>query len=118
MADDGSREFEDRARALYRQAVADLDPAATARLARGRDRALGMRRRSTAGWWAAAAAIATLSAVAVGFLLDTGTEPVSGPIAESDLDAGTVELLMAEESLDMIADLDFYIWLDAEPDTG
>jgi hypothetical protein len=118
MADDGRREFEDRARALYRQAVADLTPAETARLARGRDHVLGTRRRSAAGWWAATAAVATLSAVAVAFLLEVGREPGPGPMVETDLDAEAVELLMAEENLDMIAELDFYLWLDAEPDTG
>jgi len=29
-----------------------------------------------------------------------------------------VELLLATDSLDMLSELDFYLWLDTEPDAG
>ena len=40
------------------------------------------------------------------------------PMAGVAGDAEDLELLLTEESLDMLSELDFYLWLDAEPDAG
>jgi hypothetical protein len=57
--------------------------------------------------WAPAAAGATALLAAV--ILLRGPGPAGAPVPETVLD---IELITANESLDMIEDLDFFLWLD------
>jgi TPR repeat protein len=119
MADRDKGMTEDRARTLYRRAIEDLDPEARLRLARAREDAMGTGSRSArAGWWALAAAAAGLGAVGLALVLSAGGQPDFDHIAETDAGAAEIELFLVEDNLEMIADYDFYLWLDAEPDAG
>ena len=119
MADRDNGMTEDRARTLYRRATEDLDPAIRSRLARSRADALRAQSRPTrAGWWALAAAAAGIGAVGLGLVLGPGGQPEFDQLAEADAGASEIDLFLAEDNLEMIADYDFYLWLDAEPDAG
>lgn len=119
MADRDNGMTEDRARTLYRRATEDLDPATRSRLARARADALRAQSRpSRAGWWAMAAAAAGVGAVGLALVLGPGGEPEFDRLAETDAGTSEIELFLAEDNLEMIADYDFYLWLDAEPDAG
>jgi hypothetical protein len=119
MADRDNGMTEDRARTLYRRAVEDLDPETRLRLARAREDAVRTEARSARPvWWALAAAAAGLGAVGLALVLSPGAQPDFDHIAEADAGAVEIELFLAEDNLEMIADYDFYLWLDAEPDAG
>ena len=64
---------------------------------------------------AAAAGIAAL-AVSVAVLMPFTDQPANGLVA--DAENGDIDILLGEESLDMIAELEFYDWLSAEADAG
>jgi len=65
-----------------------------------------------------AAAAAGLGAVGLAVVLSRGGQPDFDHIAEADAGTAEIELFLAEDNLEMIADYDFYLWLDAEPDAG
>ena len=119
MADGNNGMTEDRARMLYRRAVEDLDPETRLRLTRAREGAVRTGSRSARpGWRVLAAATAGLGAVGLAVVLSRGGQPDFDHIAEADAGTAEIELFLAEDNLEMIADYDFYLWLDAEPDAG
>lgn len=116
---DSGKNLEEQARRLYRESAAGLDTETRARLARSRGTALQAGPRLVdSRWWIPAVATAGAAAVALAVVLNTGggDEPLEIAAVTDDVEA--VELLLATESLDMLSDLDFYLWLDAEPDAG
>lgn len=119
MVDRKNAAVEERARALYREAAEDLDPAARSRLAEARENAIrsgsGLART---GSWALAAAAAALGAIVLALVLNTAGQPDFDSIAEAGANETEMDLFLAEDNLEMIAELDFYLWLDAEPDAG
>lgn len=118
MAERDERQLEQMARRLYRTAVDELPPASRARLEKIRGDVLAPRRpRATGLRWAAAVAGLAAIALAVSLMSPDGTDDL-GRIAEAAGDAEDMELLLTKESLDMLSELDFYLWLDAEPDAG
>jgi len=111
--------LEERARHLYRQAAEQLDPATRARLAAARERALGAR-APLAGraWLLPAVAVTGAAAIGLAVLLSAREPADFGQMASEDPAAEDVELLLATDNLDMLSELDFYLWLDTEPDDG
>jgi len=98
---------------LLRDSAGELDAATLSRLNRARQAALaagqpGIRRRPT--WLAAAAGATTLAFLVLVVRLVPGPGPESGVPA----DAGDLDVLLADESLEMMEDLEFYTWLDPE----
>lgn len=121
---DGDGALERRAKAAFDESVDALDAAALSRLNRARQRALEElpRRRTRTGWLPAAATAALAVAV---FAVWIGREPALtpgspgtpaapvaalGPSAEAD----DLEILLAEDSLEMLEELEFYDWVAHE----
>ncbi len=67
-------------------------------------------------WLPAGAAAAAL---VVGVMLVTGTPDRTGlPVAADDSEEQDMEILLAEESLELYEELEFYAWLDTVGDAG
>ena len=114
MTDDEKRRLEQRARSAYERAVTGIDRDTAAGLAAARSRAA--LQGAPAGpirWMLPAGAAA---AIAAGLIIGLPDEdPDHAELIATDA-AEDMELLLADESLEMIEDLDFYLWLDVEPD--
>jgi hypothetical protein len=65
-------------------------------------------------------AVAATAAAAAALVL--AVSPMRPPATELPppevIAAGDLELLLGEEELDLFAELDFYLWLETEPDVG
>ncbi len=103
----------EKAKALFDDSVDSLDAATLSRLNQGRHRALAELERASSVnlWlrWVPATGIAATLLLAVIVLrgLD-GVDAIEGPATASDF-----EMLLEEDSLDMLEELDFYFWLEA-----
>lgn len=103
-----SDELEARAKRLFDDSVDELDAATLSRLNRGRHEALaraGGRRPLMR--WAPAGGLATAAIVAVVMVQSPGV--VETPPGST---AADFEILLSEDSLDMLEELEFYDWLD------
>ena len=106
--------FVTKAKDVFDQSVQALDAATRSRLNRGRHEALAHSgsRTSHGQWlrWAPATGVAAAAVVAVVVL--TGRPPVDEltPMAS----ASDFEILLDEESFEMLEELEFYSWLDLE----
>jgi hypothetical protein len=105
----------EKSKSLFDGSVQELDAASRTRLRAARQRALAQL--DSPPWFAAPKVWApAASAIILAVLIVPGLERgVSSP----DGDFGTVaaadlELLLGEEELEMLAELEFYEWLDAE----
>ena len=123
--DDGKNKVEDelfmqKAKAMFDDSVESLDGQTQSRLNRSRQAALTELDSSTLSlgrWkqWAPAAAVAVVAVVML-----NGNPAVEQVISPTAQPTGDFELLMAEDSFDMLQDLEFYSWieLDAELEAG
>jgi len=102
MTEDDDR-FARAAGELLRRSAGDIDAATGARLQQIRRAALGATpaRRDPRSWLVPALSAAAIGALAVGLWLDRDAAPEP---------AG-----LAADNLEMLEDLEFYAWLDAEP---
>ena len=110
---DGNDPIVDKAKALFDDSVDSLDAATLSRLNQSRHRALTEleRRGSISAWlrWLPATGIAATAILAV--IVMRGPESVDVLTeAATTLD---FEMLLEEDSLDMLEELEFYLWLDA-----
>lgn len=117
VPDDDNARFAKTASELLRRSAENIDGATASRLNRARQAALEQlpRRRRAAHWLAPALSTAAVGALAVGLWLNPGTDrdvPVLN--ASADLTAADLELLLTDDSLEMLEDLEFYAWLDAD----
>ena len=116
--------FIQKARAIFDDSVDSLDGEAQSRLNRSRQAALAELDSGTVSlgrWtqWAPAAGAAAVAVVAVVML--NGNPSVEQVISQTATQpASDFELLMAEDSFDMLQDLEFYSWIDidAEVEAG
>jgi len=103
----------DKAKALFDDSVDSLDAATLSRLNQSRQRALAELERSNPAkhWlrWAPATGIAATVLLAV--MVMRGPEGVDAP--EGPVTASDFEMLLGEDSLDMLEELEFYLWLEA-----
>lgn len=114
----------DRAKALLDESAQGLDGAALSRLNRARQAALaqrGARRRPGWAWMPAglATACALLLAVGVWHARAPHTPALAVPQPVTAVQGGTVnaadlDMIASDDSLEMMQDLDFYAWLDAQ----
>ena len=96
------------AKRAFDQSVERLDAATLSRLNRGRQAALaaaGSGRRAWIRWMPATAAAVLLAVFAVRAPVDD--DAMSAP-------ASDLEILLGEESIEMLEDLEFYSWLDTQ----
>jgi hypothetical protein len=110
---DGNEQIVDKAKALFDDSVDSLDAATLSRLNQGRHRALAELERgsSTGRWlrWAPATGIAATVVLAIVVMRGPdGVDALEGPVTASDF-----EMLLGEDSLDMLEELEFYLWLEA-----
>lgn len=116
------QQFAAKAKQLFDQSVQGLDAQAQSRLNRGRHAALEQLRPGAGSvrWlrWAPAVGVAAAAVVAVVML--SNRAPVDSLAAPGEL--RDFEILMTDESLEMLQELEFYSWMvleaefDDEPD--
>lgn len=116
MTEDDRKRLEDKARAEYRAAMQAIDPKDSARLAAARRKAVLEGRHAGPVRWMLP--VGAAAAVAAGLIIGLPeSDPGYPELAATDA-AEDLELLLADESLEMLEELDFYLWLDVEPDAG
>ena len=107
--------FADKAKQVFDESVANLDGQTRSRLNRGRQAALAEIKTGRPVWvqWAPAAGVAAATVLAV--VLWTGNQPIDEltPVAT----ASDFEILLTEDSIEMLEDLEFYSWIDLDEDT-
>ena len=102
-------EFGRKAKAMFDESVDELDAATLSRLNRGRHAALAELERPTRQWslWIPATGVAAAAPVAVVVLQSpNGVEEL--PTAVTDM-----EILLGEDSIEMLEELEFYSWIDS-----
>jgi len=111
----GDAEFAARAGQRLRDSAESLDAHTRSRLNQARQRAL--QELSPRPLWHRHPVLAGAATAAVAVVALLMWQPIgNGPegIAPPALDAPDLELLMTDESLDMLEDLEFYTWLATE----
>ncbi len=112
------KELTAQAKALFDDSVERIDAATLSRLNQGRQKALQeIREPGSAGEWARWVPAGGLAAAAVVAVVVWQGVPVehSAPAAGTATD---FEIMLSEDSLDMLEELEFYSWIDmanAEP---
>ena len=111
---DASR-FEEHTKRVFDESVAALDAATRSRLTQARHRALEGQASARHRWqWSPLAAVGTLAAAVLAVWLTIGQPP---PVTDDLTTLGDLELLLAEEDLEMLdEELDFYGWLEEQPE--
>jgi len=106
----GDEAFANKAKVLFDESIAGLDAETRSRLNRGRQAALAELSPDRRVWvqWVPAAGVAAAAILAV--VLWTGNQPPNeiAPAAS----ATDFEMLLNEDSLEMLEDLEFYSWIE------
>ncbi len=104
--------FAEKAKQLFDESVENLDGETRSRLNRGRQAALEQLAAGKPVWvqWAPAAGVAAAAVFAV--VLWTGNQPVDELTPEAT--ASDFEILLTEDSFEMLEDLEFYSWIDLD----
>ncbi len=108
------RRIAEQTRTLLDEKLAALDAPTLSRLNRRRQRALEQALGPRRYWLPAGlvtAAAALVLAIAVIVRPPAPVEDAAAPFEDLDL-------LVADESLDMLAELEFYVWLEGELERG
>ena len=106
--------FAERAKQHFDKSVANLDGETRSRLNRGRQAALAEIASGRRAWieWAPAAGVAAAAVVAV--VLWTGSPPTGETPSSASTD---IEILLTEDSFEMLEDLEFYSWIELDDET-
>lgn len=119
MDETDRRDLEDHARRLYRDAAERLELDKRVRLAAARTRAVeATAPAEKIRWVLPATAVAAAAAVGLAVVMNARNPADFGQMASDDPAQEDVDLLLTTDSLDMLSELDFYLWLDTEPDAG
>ena len=104
--------FAEKAKKLFDESVEGLDAETRSRLNRGRHAALEQLATGKPVWvqWAPAAGVAAAAVFAV--VLWTGNQPVDDITPAAS--ASDFEILLTEDSFEMLEDLEFYSWIDLD----
>ena len=108
--------FAGSAKALFDESVERLDGETRSRLNRSRHAALAELERGGPAWakWVPATGVAAAAVMALPIC--TGgpqTDDLGPPAVASDM-----EILLTEDSLEMLEDLEFYSWIDLDEETN
>lgn len=112
-----------RLNAETRQAADDLDMATRSKLNQARQQALTQLDKPA---WRRGAILAPAGAMAAALLVAViwlqATPPTTNPVIQAELTdndkAQDMEILLAGDDLALYADLEFYLWLEAESNAG
>jgi hypothetical protein len=104
--------FAEKGKQLFDESVEGLDAQTRSRLNRGRQAALAELATGRPVWvqWAPAAGVAAAAVFAV--VLWTGNQPVDELTPAAS--ASDFEILLTEDSFEMLEDLEFYSWIDLD----
>jgi hypothetical protein len=104
--------FAEKGKQLFDESVEGLDAQTRSRLNRGRQAALAELATGRPVWvqWAPAASVAAAAVFAV--VLWTGNQPVDEVTPAAS--ASDFEILLTEDSFEMLEDLEFYSWIDLD----
>lgn len=121
-ADKGSARgpFEQKARSLFDDSVEGLDAKTLSKLNQGRQRALAELGRSgmPGQWLQWVPATGVVAAALVTVIIVRGPGSVEPPVAPVGT-AADFEILLGEDSLEMLEELEFYAWMeDADLEPG
>ena len=108
--------FAAKAKTLFDQSVDGLDGETRSRLNRGRQEALAEVGGRGIRWlqWAPAGGLAAAAVLAVVVFTPTPQlDELEVPEVATDM-----EILLTEDSLEMIEDLEFYSWIDFDAEAG
>lgn len=110
---DGNEDaFAENAKSRFDESVARIDGATQSKLNQARHRALAELAAPRPAWvrWVPAAGVAATAVVAVVIWSGgTGVDDLAAPDAAADM-----EILLTEDSLEMLEDLEFYSWIDLD----
>jgi hypothetical protein len=111
---DADKAFAEKAKQLFDESVAGLDGQTRSRLNRGRQAALDTLKTGRPVWvqWVPAAGVAAAAVVAV--VLWTANPPVDDLTPEASV--ADFEILLTEDSFEMLEELEFYSWIDLDED--
>jgi hypothetical protein len=117
MNDRRQSEIESAARKVFEQSVGELDGATRSKLTQARHRAMAELEQPPALFgWLPQAALATLAAAAVGVWVFSGSGSGSdGELTETAVVAD-IEILLSDDELEFYEELDFYAWLESQPE--
>ena len=106
--------FAEQAKKLFDESVLGIDGETRSKLNRGRQVALAELDNARPVWvqWAPVTGVAAAAVVAV--VMWSGnpvTDGVEAPAVATDM-----EILLTEDSLDMLEELEFYSWIDLDED--
>lgn len=124
MAERDDRRLEERAARLYRQQLDALEPDVRRRLADARRQALASAGRGSRPRLPlpvlvpAGVAAAVVAGLVIVLSRQPGPEGDYAPLVAADPPAEDMEILLGNEDLELLDDLDFYLWLDDEPEIG
>lgn len=110
MMNEVNDEFGKKAKATFDASVDELDAATLSRLNRSRHEALAELQRPMRQWsrWMPATGVAAAVLVAVMMLQSpTAVKDIAEPTSVTDM-----EILLGEDSIEMLEDLEFYSWID------
>lgn len=119
MNDKDHKEFEQKTRELFAREVAGLDGATRSRLNQARQRALAELDRPAWSLTRLPVPQAAVAAVAVAvvsglLLMRGGVSPVEP--APEFATASDIEILLAEDDMEFLEELEFYAWLEEQPE--
>lgn len=105
--------FAEKAKQLFDESVEDLDAQTRSRLNRGRQAALEELAKGRPGWgqWVPVAGVAAAAAAAVVFW--SGNQQPADELTPG-ASAYDFEILLTEESFEMLEDLEFYSWMELD----
>lgn len=107
--------FVEQAKKHFDESVENLDGATRSQLNRARQAALAELETGGRGWLDWAPAVGVAAAAIVALVLWTGNPPtdtLTPPAANTD-----IEILLTEDSLEMLENLEFYSWIDLDEET-
>jgi len=104
--------FAEKAKQRFDESVARLDGKTQSRLNQSRHAALAELDKGQPAWvqWIPATGVAAAAVLAVVLWTGTpGTDDLAAPAIANDM-----EILLTEDSLEMLEDLEFYSWIDLD----
>jgi hypothetical protein len=113
---DTNGNFERRTKRVFDDSVAALDAATRSKLTQARYRALEQQSARDWSWRSSLVPAGTVAATAlVAFLVMWQPPPQNDAVQKAPL--GDLEILLGEEDLEMLdEELEFYGWLEAQPE--